>query len=221
MLIRYRLYADALDFRIEVVNAALVLAGSAWFAAAASYISRLRARLRSSMQQIAALATRDALTGLSNRRQIDLDLEVAVEQARRQGSPLCVAVVDVDHFKAVNDRYGHSVGDEVLTRVAACLAGSVRAGDHVGRFGGEEFLLVLPTTLALARPLVERLRARLEALPALPAGGQPVTASFGLAAWRGDESAADLVRRADQALYRAKDAGRNRVVADSLTGVLG
>jgi len=193
-----------------------------WFAVAASYISNLRARLHSSLQKIAALATRDALTGLSNRRQIVLDLDGSVKHAHRRGDPMCVALVDIDHFKSVNDRFGHIVGDEVLISVAGCLAGSLRAGDHVGRFGGEEFLLVLPgTTMAQASSLVERLRVRLEALPPLPSGERPVTASFGLAAWRGDESAADLLLRADQALYRAKSAGRNRVVADTLFGVVG
>ena len=222
MLLRYHLYADALDLRVEVLGAVLVVTCSVWFAVAASYISNLRARLRASLQQIAALATRDALTGLSNRRQIDLDLEAAVKHVRRHVGPLCVALVDVDHFKSVNDRFGHTVGDEVLMAVAGTLAGSVRAGDHVGRFGGEEFLLILPAaTVAQASALLERLRSRLEALPVLPSGERPVTASFGLAAWRGDESAADLVRRADQALYRAKNAGRNRVVADSLFGVIG
>ena len=221
MLLRYQLYRDALDLRVEAIGAALVVACSVWFAAAASYISKLRARLHASLQQIAVLATHDALTGLWNRRQIDLDLEAAIEHARRHGSTLCVALVDVDHFKAVNDRYGHAMGDEVLIRVAGCLADSLRAGDRVGRFGGEEFLLVLPaTTMAEVSSLAERLRERLETLQTLPAGERPVTASFGLAAWRGAESAADLVRRADQALYRAKHAGRNRVVADTLFGAL-
>ena len=222
MLLRYHFYAGALDLRVEIISAVLVVASSVWFAAAASFISNLRARLRSSLQQIAALATRDGLTGLSNRRQIDLDLEISVRNARRHGGPLCIALVDVDHFKSVNDRFGHIMGDEVLMSVAGCLAGSLRAGDHVGRFGGEEFLLIFPAaTMAQATSLVERLRSRLEALPALPSGEQPVTASFGLAAWRGDEGAADLVRRADPALYRAKDDGRDRVVADTLFGAVG
>jgi len=221
MLLRYQLYADALDLRVELVSAALVVASSVWFATAASYISNLRARLSASLQQIAALATHDALTGLSNRRQIDLDLEAAVNNARRHGAPLCVALVDVDHFKTVNDRFGHAIGDEVLMAMAGCLAGSLRAGDRLGRFGGEEFLLVLPSaSMAQASSLVERLRSRLEALQLLPDGEPAVTASFGLAAWRGDESAADLVRRTDQALYRAKNAGRNRVVTDALFGTL-
>ena len=222
MLLRYRLYAEALDLRVEVISAVLVVTCSVWFAVAASYISNLRARLRSSLQQIATLATRDALTGLSNRRQIDLDLEASIEHVQRYGGTLCVALVDVDHFKSVNDRFGHTVGDEVLTTVATCLAASLRPADRVGRFGGEEFLVILPaTTMAEANSLLQRLRARMETAQPLPSGERPVTASFGLAAWRGDESPGDLVRRADQALYRAKNAGRNRVVADSLFGAVG
>lgn len=222
LLVRYQTYGAALDMREEAVTAILVVGAAAWFAAAAAFISRLRRRLRQSLQQLAAMATHDALTGLWNRRQIDLDLEAAVKQAERQGSPLCVALVDVDHFKAVNDRHGHAMGDEVLKAVAGCLQGSLRAGDRVARFGGEEFLLLLPaTSMAQATALAERLRARLQAQQALPAGEPPVTASFGLAAWRGGESAADLVRRADQALYRAKNNGRNRVEADSLFCALG
>lgn len=217
LVVRHQLYGSDLDLRAEAVTAISVVGSVAWFAVAASYISNLKARLRQSLQHIAALATHDGLTGLWNRRQIDLDLETAVKHAERQGSALCVALVDVDHFKAINDRHGHAVGDEVLKAVAGSLQGSLRAGDQVGRYGGEEFLLLLPaTSMAQATALAERLRERLQALQSLPPGEPPVTASFGLAAWRAGESAADLVRRADQALYRAKGSGRNRVEADSL-----
>ena len=212
VLLRFHLYADGLDHRVEFVGMALVVGSSVWFATAASYISRLRARLRASIQQVGALAAQDPLTGLANRRQIDLELEAAVAHARRHRLPLCVAVVDVDHFKAVNDRHGHAVGDEVLRRLAHCLASALRAGDHLGRFGGEEFLLVLPATpLAQAGLMAERLRAQVEALRPLPAADPAVTASFGLAGLGDGEHLSDLLRRADRALYRAKDAGRNRV----------
>ncbi len=222
LVLRHQVYGGGLDVRVEAVTAITVVGAAVWFAMAASYISNLRARLRQSLDHIAALATHDGLTGLWNRRQADLDLEAAVKHAERQGSALCVALVDVDHFKAINDRHGHGVGDEVLKAVAGSLQGSLRAGDQVARYGGEEFLLLLPaTTMAQATALAERLRARLEALQSLPPGEAPVTASFGLAAWRAGESAADLVRRADQALYRAKAAGRNRVEADSLFRALG
>jgi len=222
VLVRHRLYGDALDLRVESVTAALVVGSAIWFATAASYISNLRARLSASLQHIATLATHDAMTGLWNRRQIDLDLESAINHADRHGSVLCIALVDVDHFKAINDRYGHAVGDQVLTSIASCLAHSVRDGDKVGRFGGEEFLLLLPaTSMAQASALAERLRHQLGILQLPPTCETPVTASFGLAAWQRQESAADLLRRADQALYRAKAAGRNRVEADSLFRALG
>jgi diguanylate cyclase (GGDEF)-like protein len=219
------LYRDALDLRVEAITAIMVVCSSMWFAAAAGYISRLRLRLRQSLAQIEALATRDGLTGLWNRRHIDLQLESEIKRAERSGSPLCVAMVDVDHFKAINDRFGHPAGDEVLKLMAGCMAGAVRSGDQVGRFGGEEFLLVLPgTSMAQAQALAERLRTRLEALDThemLHAAGVTLSASFGLAAWRGGESASELVRRADQAMYRAKAGGRNRVEADSLFRGLG
>jgi diguanylate cyclase (GGDEF)-like protein len=222
VLLRHQVYGSGLDMRAEAVTAVTVGGSSVWFAVAATYISNLKTRLRLSLQHIAALATHDGLTGLWNRRQIDMDLEAAVKHAERQGSALCVAMVDVDHFKAVNDRHGHAMGDEVLKAVAGSLQGSLRTGDQVARYGGEEFILLLPaTTMAQATALAERLRVRLQALQSLPPGEPPVTASFGLAAWRGGESAADLVRRADQALYRAKGGGRNRVEADSLFRGLG
>jgi diguanylate cyclase (GGDEF)-like protein len=220
--IRHELYGAALDLRVETVSAALVVGSSAWFATVAVYISNLRARLNASMQHIASLATHDALTGLWNRRQIDLDLDAAIHHAERHGSVLCVVLVDIDQFKAINDRHGHAVGDDVLVSVAACIAATVRLDDRAGRFGGEEFLLLLPaTSVAQASALAERLRMQLAALQSLPAGEPPVTASFGLAAWRRGETSAEVLRRADQALYRAKAAGRNRVEADSLFCAMG
>jgi diguanylate cyclase (GGDEF)-like protein len=216
LALRLELFQDVLDLRIEAVTAALVVGSSVWFAVAAGYISNLRARLRESRQQIQALATRDGLTGLWNRRCIDVTLDAAVQHAARHGTPLCVVLVDVDHFKHVNDRHGHAIGDQVLKAVASCLATSVRAEDHVGRFGGEEFLLILPaTSLSQATVLTERLRERLNAQPTVLVGEGPVTASFGLADWRNGEVAGALVHRADQALYRAKVAGRNRVETSS------
>jgi diguanylate cyclase (GGDEF)-like protein len=214
--LRLELFHDVLDLRVEAVTSALVVGSSVWFAFAAGYISTLRTRLRESRQQIRAMAARDGLTGLWNRRHIDATLEAAVQHAARHGTPLCVALVDVDHFKHVNDRHGHAIGDQVLKAVASCLALSVRAEDHVGRFGGEEFLLILPaTSLSQAAALTERLRLGLNAQSIMPAGDRPVTASFGLADWRSGEVASALVHRADQALYRAKAAGRNRVETNS------
>ena len=222
ILLRHQVAPDATDLRRDAVVSVLVVGSTIWFASAASYISRLRSRLRASLQQLAALATHDALTGIWNRRQIDQDLEAAVKHAHRSGSALSVLLVDVDHFKSVNDRYGHAMGDEVLRAVAACLSAKLRAGDQVARYGGEEFLLLLPgATLAQASVLAERLRVALQGLGVLPDGGQALTASFGLAVWRAGETADQLVRRADLAMYRAKAAGRNRMEADNLFQALG
>ena len=221
-LLRHQMSPEAMDWRRDAVVSVLVVGSVIWFASAASYISRLRSRLRASLQQLAALATHDALTGIWNRRQIDQDLEAAVKHAHRTGSALSVLLVDVDHFKSVNDRYGHAMGDEVLRAVAAGLSAQLRAGDQVARYGGEEFLLLLPgTTLAQASVLAERLRVALQGLSVLPDGEQAISASFGLAVWRAGETADQLVRRADLAMYRAKAAGRNRVEADSLFQALG
>ncbi len=216
LALRLQRFRDVLDLRVEAVTAVLVVCSAIWFAVAAGYISNLRSRLRESRQQIQALATHDGLTGLWNRRHIDVTLEVATQHAARHATPLCVVLVDVDHFKRVNDRHGHAVGDQVLKAVADCLARSVRGEDHVGRFGGEEFLLILPATdLRQAVALTERLRQRLGDQPILPAGEGPITASFGVAEWRDGEATGALVQRADKALYRAKAAGRNRVEASS------
>jgi len=214
--LRLERFHDALDLRVEGVTAALVICSSIWFALAAGYIGNLRNRLRESRRQIQALATRDGLTGLWNRRHIDTTLEAAIQGATRHGTPLCVVLGDVDHFKRVNDRHGHAVGDQVLKAMAARLVSALRAEDQVGRYGGEEFLLILPaTSLGQATALTDRLRQRLDTQPLVPALDRPVTASFGVAEWQRGEAAGTLVRRADQALYGAKAAGRNRVVAHS------
>src|SRR5581483_10323874 len=127
--------------------------------------------------------------------------------------PLSVAMADVDRFKLINDHYGHAIGDEVLKHVAHVLAAAVRVGDAVIRFGGEEFLLVLPKVdLQTAWNIAERARAAVES-SGVVAGGVAIraTISIGVAERRGNESRDELIKRADQALYVAKDAGRNRI----------
>ncbi|WP_432514927.1 GGDEF domain-containing protein [Kineococcus sp. SYSU DK001] len=156
------------------------------------------------LEALRRAATLDGLTGVANRRTLDEALARAV--ADPGAAPLSVALLDVDHFKAVNDRYGHQAGDEVLRAVAAAAASVVREGDLVARYGGEEFAVLLPrTTPAQAQVLVERLRA------AVAAGTEPrVTCSVGIAAADGD--AAQVLAAADRALYAAKAAGRDRNV---------
>jgi diguanylate cyclase (GGDEF)-like protein len=146
----------------------------------------------------------DGLTGLPNRRALDETLDDAVRRADRDGRPLTVAMVDVDRFKAYNDAHGHPEGDRLLADIAGAWKAELRGHDIVGRYGGEEFLLVLPGVDSdIAARVIERLRG------AMPT---EVTCSFGVATWDGGEGATALVARADAALYRAKAEGRDRVV---------
>ena len=164
-------------------------------------------------------ACTDPLTQLHNRRSV---LDVLSHEAGsflRQGRPLSVILADVDHFKAINDKHGHHAGDTVLQAVAQVLTGTVRQMDHVARWGGEEFLIVLPGTggdEALAA--AERLRAQVAAHVCQSAKGPiPVTMTLGLAEMRTGDTVEQLISRADQALYEGKQAGRNRVVVDKPT----
>lgn len=164
------------------------------------------------LKETRRLATTDALTGIANRRRILEVLEGEIERSRRYPGNPTVLVVDVDRFKRINDGWGHSAGDTALVAVARCLAEQLRRVDRVGRWGGEEFLVVLPATTGEgARQAAERLRAciadiRLDDLPAVR-----LTVSVGVATLLPDEDADRLVARADDAMYAAKRAGRNRV----------
>jgi diguanylate cyclase (GGDEF)-like protein len=158
-------------------------------------------------------AASDSLTGLANRRSAYLALAGMVARARRSRTPLTVIELDLDHFKAVNDRFGHPAGDALLTEVGAALTASLRGGDVPARVGGEEFLVLLPDTDQEAAELVaERLRSVIADLDESP-DGRYVRASLGVATLDpGDVDGADLLRRVDRALYVAKESGRNRVV---------
>src|SRR4051794_28366937 len=162
--------------------------------------------------RLEAMLREDALTGLSNRRAILTQLAGMVSGARRHGRPLSVAVCDLDHFKRVNDTYGHKTGDQVLVAAAHAMATPLRAEDQLGRLGGEEFLVLLPDTGArAAERFAERMRAEVAAAPT----PVPVTVSIGIATWDG-EAPEELLQRADEALYAAKQAGRDRVAAATL-----
>jgi diguanylate cyclase (GGDEF)-like protein len=160
-------------------------------------------------------ATHDGLTGLRNRTSILELLEAETLRARIQGTSLAIGLLDLDHFKQVNDTHGHLVGDAVLSGVADRLALNMRGSDAIGRYGGEELLAIMP---GLLPPAMQRLKALHDAVGAraLVADGRSlvVTCSVGVAWLRPDETPTDLLRRADNALYRAKREGRNRVVVD-------
>lgn len=162
------------------------------------------------------LALTDPLTGISNRRHIEYMLHAAVDEARRTRSELAVIMLDVDHFKRINDSHGHSAGDQVLEQLVHACQGALRQHDRIGRVGGEEFLVVLPDTdLARGVQVAERLRACVAAARPVVAGVElQLSISLGVAQLRATETgAASLVRRADAALYHAKDNGRDRVEA--------
>ena len=181
---------------------------------------RYSERLRDNVQQSIEMAITDALTGLHNRRYMERHLGTLVEQATLRGKPLSVLILDIDHFKSVNDTYGHDVGDEVLREFAARIRKNVRGIDLTCRLGGEEFVVIMPDTDAgVASIVAERIRARVAGEPfPIQKGSRAIdiTVSIGMAQCRlSDDGAEPLVKRADQALYQAKRSGRNRVVLDA------
>jgi two-component system cell cycle response regulator len=173
-------------------------------------------RLRSQLDESLEMAVTDPLTGLHNRRYIASRLRQAVESANNGGAPVSLLIADIDHFKHINDEYGHEGGDRVLRSFAERLLRDLRALDLAARYGGEEFVIVMPGAgLAEARIASERLRASIAADPFLVGDDRsaPVTVSIGFAQAQIGESADTLLRRADEALYVAKEEGRNRIEA--------
>ena len=174
--------------------------------------------LRDNLDQSLELAVTDQLTGLHNRRYMTSQLDALVRRAAAGGDPVAVLVIDIDHFKKINDSFGHAVGDEVLREFAVRLASNVRAIDLPVRFGGEEFVVVMPDTeLDHAHRIAERIRLHVAGSPFRVMAGEElltVTISIGVAASLGEGDApAPLVERADAAMYEAKASGRNRVIA--------
>lgn len=181
---------------------------------------RYTERLRDNVQLSIEAAITDALTGLYNRRYMESHLTTLVEQSTARGKPITVLVLDIDFFKAINDNYGHDAGDDVLREFSIRIRKSIRGIDLACRYGGEEFVIVMPETdMAVAATVAERLRRRIATEPFVVDCGTKnleVTISIGLAGLENaDDTAATLLKRADQALYRAKRDGRNRVVADA------
>jgi two-component system cell cycle response regulator len=178
-------------------------------------IKRLADELEAANSKLRALAAVDALTQLPNRRVLSERLAFEFARAARYVQPLSCLMVDVDYFKKVNDTFGHPMGDKVLIEVAATLQKTIRVTDMVGRYGGEEFMVILPQTKgADARIAGERLRRAVATRPRESPDVPEVTISVGAAAMEQQAAASvdELVRQADQALYKAKETGRNRVV---------
>jgi diguanylate cyclase (GGDEF)-like protein len=181
---------------VSGIGASILLAALLW----------LLAELAALYREVGRLARTDSLTGVANRRAWDEELPRELARAARSGEPLCLALLDLDHFKDYNDRHGHQAGDRLLKASAAAWQGKLRKTDLLARYGGEEFAVLLPDCgLDNAMEISERLRT-----------AQPeVTCSIGVAAWDRREPAAELVDRADRALYAAKASGRDRCRADT------
>lgn len=186
----------------------------AMFSALASYY---RNKIDQAERHLQALATIDALTGLHNRRHLEMVAEQEIARIRRKGVTCALAVTDIDFFKKINDTQGHDAGDRVLVHIGQLLKAGLRESDTLARWGGEEFVLLMPDTdLANAMAIAERIRLAVEnSTVDFPSGEIRCTLSFGLAQILPGDSLADAFSRADAALYRSKSEGRNRVSVDT------
>ena len=174
------------------------------------YLKTLNAKLKESQRKLEQLSVTDSLTKVYNRLKMDEVFIQEIDTCNRYSTPLSVIMLDVDYFKKINDEFGHIVGDNVLIKIAQLIKSNLRRNDFLGRWGGEEFLIISPSTnLDKAQLVAEKLRAALVNTKFAPI--IKVTASFGVAEWREGESQESLISRADSALYRAKDSGRNKV----------
>jgi diguanylate cyclase len=175
--------------------------------------------LQGVIDALVEISSRDALTGLANRRTFDLALAREIDRVARSGEPALLLALDIDHFKRVNDQFGHGAGDQVIKAVATALIDSVRPMDLVARLGGEEFAIILPNCAsAFGQTVAERVRRRVESMPVGVAPGQEITVSVSIGGAFAPQwvrsTPALWVERADQQLYRAKNQGRNLVLLE-------
>ncbi len=208
------------DLRLLLLHGVVLAAVSVWFAFLGGYMSRIRKQLALSksdlekaLHTIQELATHDELTGVHNRRHLMEMLRHEKDRCARTGATFCISIVDLDFFKQINDKYGHKAGDDVLRGFSRSAVQRLRASDYFGRYGGEEFLLILTdTNLEGARIEADRLRRETEQLSFTDINPDlRISVSIGLAQQQAEEEIEQTLQRADNALYRAKAAGRNRV----------
>lgn len=206
-----RIEAQRLADELQVANAEL----EARVRSRTTELAEALQRERRLSAQLAELSVRDSLTGLHNRRHMDESIDQMFRFAQRSGTPLSVAIIDLDDFKRINDRFTHVIGDQVLRAAAGVLAGCVRSSDELVRMGGEEFALLMPATAcAEATTVCERMRSALEGHDwSAVRPGVRVTASFGIATSGATREVSELVRNADEQLLLAKRRGKNRVLS--------
>ncbi len=201
------------DTALAITSEKLMFVASAFVTSLFAYVFALRSEEQ--RLQLESIAAHDSLTGAYNRRGMDAELEIAMSSSMRDGAPLGLLVFDLDHFKQVNDSFGHEAGDEVLVQIAEVTRRSTRRGDRFFRSGGEEFGLLVPGAgTDSLRFLAEKLRATVE--DEVSCNGRAVTVSIGATWFIAGESTADFLSRADAAMYRAKREGRNRVVVEEI-----
>ena len=204
---------DQFNLQREILQGLVLGLGLIWFAIVGGYISNLRDKVRQSLSIIQQMASHDELTGVYNRRHLNELLETERSRSNRSGEDFSIGILDIDHFKQVNDTVGHIEADTVLKAFAKEVKDTLRTIDQFGRYGGEEFLVILPRTgLEQAGICAERLRRITERMRFPDLGeGFSITVSIGIAQYRPAEDLKELLQRADAALYRAKREGRNRV----------
>lgn len=208
------------DLRIDLINLMILMVLLPAISLIAARLSAMRSKLHAqrselteALGEVQRLATHDELTGLVNRRYMLARLTQEQGRFRRNRHPFSVALLDLDHFKLINDAYGHEGGDKVLCAFARAVSSCLRGSDLAARWGGEEFLLLLPdTTVAQARATIERLQRAVREIPAL--NGEALTFSGGATEYRAEEKLTATVARADHAMYTAKAAGRDRVIVE-------
>ncbi len=175
-------------------------------------IRQMSQDLKLAADKLYHLANTDALTGIANRLKFNTIAEHQVEMAKRYHDPFSIIFFDIDHFKQINDAFGHAFGDEVLKVLSDSVEKDIRKSDLLARWGGEEFIIIMPQTKKdHAQQLAEKLR---ETIEQKPMGAHAITCSFGISEWCEGEELDAVLQRADEALYRAKAEGRNRVIVD-------